>query len=293
MILKAVMRMIRKITLTIISYTVAEVIPSARHWGLCFMYVAWFYVCCLISSAKPLQITSTDALLILFLAVLGLHCCRISLVAERGGYSLVAVLRLLISVASLREHGLEEHGLSSCGRATGHVGSWNRNQTHVPCIGRWIINHWTIREAFISTLRKGKAKRKEKKRLAAFSVTCTRSWVRKGWSQIWRRWIWADFLQTKDTWTVPPANPEWHDWAVLAETSYLPHPSLWNFPEDTKAACSITHRKEGWVRSPANPLREGTQTLQGRFICLSCSWILTYHFLIHIYNPATQSQKEI
>ena len=218
-------------------------------WGhpQCQALRSVFYVCCLISSAKPLQITSTDALLILFLAVLGLHCCRISLVAERGGYSLVAVLRLLISVASLREHGLEEHGLSSCGRATGHVGSWNRNQTHVPCIGRWIINHWTIREALISTLRKGKAKRKRKgkERLAAFSVTCTRSWVRKGWSQIWRRWIWADFLQTKGTWTVPPANPEWHDWAVLAETSYLPHPSLWNFPEDTKAACSITHRKEG------------------------------------------------
>ena len=162
-ILKTVMSVIRKMTLAIISCTVSEVIPSARHWGLCFMYVAWFYVCCLISSAKPLQITSTDALLILFLAVLGLHCCRISLVAERGGYSLVAVLRLLISVASLREHGLEEHGLSSCGRATGHVGSWNRNQTHVPCIGRWIINHWTIREALISTLRKGKAKKKKEK----------------------------------------------------------------------------------------------------------------------------------
>ena len=44
----------------------------------------------------------------LFLAVLGLFCCvGFSLVAASGGYSLVAVLRLLIAVASLvAEHGL-------------------------------------------------------------------------------------------------------------------------------------------------------------------------------------------
>ena len=24
--------------------------------------------------------------------------------------------------------------------------SWTRDQTHVPCIGRWILNHWTMRE---------------------------------------------------------------------------------------------------------------------------------------------------
>ena len=28
-----------------------------------------------------------------------------------------------------------------------HVGSsWTRDRTHVPCIGRWILNHWTTRE---------------------------------------------------------------------------------------------------------------------------------------------------
>ena len=44
----------------------------------------------------------------LFLAVLGLFCCvGFSLVAASGGYSPVAVLRLLIAVASLvAEHGL-------------------------------------------------------------------------------------------------------------------------------------------------------------------------------------------
>ena len=34
-------------------------------------------------------------------------------------------------------------------------GMWNlpraRNQTHVPCIGRWILNHWTTRKALTST----------------------------------------------------------------------------------------------------------------------------------------------
>ena len=41
------------------------------------------------------------------LAMLGLHCCKgFSLVAESRGYSLLAVLRLLIAVASLVERGL-------------------------------------------------------------------------------------------------------------------------------------------------------------------------------------------
>ena len=37
--------------------------------------------------------------------------------------------------------------------APGHVGSsWTGDQTHVPCIGRWILNNWTIREAPSSSL---------------------------------------------------------------------------------------------------------------------------------------------
>ena len=61
----------------------------------------------------------------LFLAELGLCCgTDLSLVATSRGYSLVAVLRLLIAVASLvGEHGLSStqasgaaaRGLSSCG----------------------------------------------------------------------------------------------------------------------------------------------------------------------------------
>ena len=44
----------------------------------------------------------------LFLTVLGLHCCSFfSLVVVSGGYSLVAVLQLLIAVTSL----IVKHGL--------------------------------------------------------------------------------------------------------------------------------------------------------------------------------------
>ena len=59
----------------------------------------------------------------LFLAVLGLCCCMASLVVASGGYSLVAVFRLLIAVTSpLAEHRLMgtpalvvvELGLNSC-----------------------------------------------------------------------------------------------------------------------------------------------------------------------------------
>ena len=53
----------------------------------------------------------------LFLAALGLHrYAGFSLVAVRGGYPLVAVCGLLITVASLAvERGSRARGLSSCG----------------------------------------------------------------------------------------------------------------------------------------------------------------------------------
>ena len=47
---------------------------------------------------------------------------------------------------------VEARGLSSCGAwAQLPHGMWDlssltRDQTHIPCIGRWILNHWTARE---------------------------------------------------------------------------------------------------------------------------------------------------
>ena len=73
-----------------------------------------------------LFIKSLKILLTYLLTVLYLHCCAdFSLVAASRGYSIIAVLRLLIAVASpVGEHGLGsvsfgfralEHMLNSCG----------------------------------------------------------------------------------------------------------------------------------------------------------------------------------
>ena len=69
----------------------------------------------------------------------------ISLAAVSGGYSLIAVHGLLIVVASLvGELGLQDGQASA---VLLHVESpWSRDRTHVPCIDRQILNHWTTRE---------------------------------------------------------------------------------------------------------------------------------------------------
>ena len=101
----------------------------------------------------------------LFLAVLSLRCCSgFSLVVEGAGYSLVAVCRLLIMVASVvvkhmdsRAWTLELWLPGSRAQAPWlcvglvalwHVGSsWTRDWTRISCTGRWILYHWATREA--------------------------------------------------------------------------------------------------------------------------------------------------
>ena len=105
-------------------------------------------------------------LFILFLVVLGLHCCpqtfssasHIEVKEEPGssgskqGLLFIVVYRLLLVVASLavcRLWGTQAsvvmvHGLS-CFTAVGS--SWSRNWTCGPCIGRQILNHWTTRKS--------------------------------------------------------------------------------------------------------------------------------------------------
>ena len=63
-----------------------------------------------------------------FLASLGLHCCMHAFFScsQRG-------LLLQLWCAGLV--------------ATQNVGSsWTKDQTHVPCIGKWILNQWTTRD---------------------------------------------------------------------------------------------------------------------------------------------------
>ena len=110
----------------------------------------------------------------LFLAALGLHCCtRAFSSCGEWGLLFVAVCRLLIAVASLAaEHGLQARGLQQLWLVgsrkqaqqlwpTGLVAPWHmgssqtRDRTHVPCIGRRILNHCATRKApKILTLKK-------------------------------------------------------------------------------------------------------------------------------------------
>ena len=100
----------------------------------------------------------------MFLVMLGLSCCAgFSLVAVSGGYSLTGACGLLISVASFLQSMGSTHGLQWLCllgfraqaqqlwyiglAASWHVGSsWTSDQTHVPCIGSWILYHGTTRE---------------------------------------------------------------------------------------------------------------------------------------------------
>jgi len=73
-------------------------------------------------------------------------CVGLSVVVASRDCFLVVVCRLLIAMASLvAEHELWSAGSVpvvqrlSCPEACG---------SHVPCISRWIHNHWTTREAW-------------------------------------------------------------------------------------------------------------------------------------------------
>ena len=80
---------------------------------------------------------------------------RLSIAVASGGYSQVAVCRLLVVASLVAEHRLYAHGL----QLLWHVGlvalwhvwsSWTRNRTCIPFIGRQTLNHWTTREVLSS-----------------------------------------------------------------------------------------------------------------------------------------------
>ena len=71
----------------------------------------------------------------------------LSLVSQSWGYSLVAVHRPHIALVSLFvEHGLWGAWVTVVMARRCVESSRSRDQTHVLCIGRQILNHWTIRE---------------------------------------------------------------------------------------------------------------------------------------------------
>ena len=85
--------------------------------------------------------------LYLFLTVLGLCGCAwaFSSCGEQGLLFVVVRGHLLLQ-------GMGSRVLGSVVKYTGLVApscvgsSQTRDQTHIPCIGRWILNHWTTRE---------------------------------------------------------------------------------------------------------------------------------------------------
>ena len=106
----------------------------------------------------------------------------LSLVAASGGYSLVAVYRLLIEVASLvAEMGSRAGAVAvaprlwnTCSVVVAHRfillhSMWDLPESGIkpvsPCIGRQILNHWTTREVPIPVLQMRKLRHREKKSL--------------------------------------------------------------------------------------------------------------------------------
>ena len=88
------------------------------------------------------------------MAVLGLRFCAraFSSCGERGPLFIAVRGPLTIAASLLAEHRLQTRRLSNlwlAGRlALRHVGfSQTRARTHVPCIGRQILNHCATREA--------------------------------------------------------------------------------------------------------------------------------------------------
>ena len=86
-------------------------------------------------------------------------CTGFSLVVVSRGYFLLWCVGFSLQwLLLLRSTGSRHVGPSSCGTraqqlwctglvASGHMGSYRtRDQTHVPCIGRRILNHCTTRE---------------------------------------------------------------------------------------------------------------------------------------------------
>ena len=76
---------------------------------------------------------------LLFLAVPGLLVAVASLVTQQGLWSVCASV--------VAAHRLSSHGAWAKSPRGLWTLSQTGDQTHVPCIGSWILNHWTpIRE---------------------------------------------------------------------------------------------------------------------------------------------------
>ena len=121
--------------------------------NMSFYFLLLFRLCFIIFSFEMLKYFFL--MIYLFLATLGLHCCMWAF-TSCGGWELLCSCGAQVS--HCRARALECTGFSCCSSraqwlwheclvAPKHVeSSRTRDWTHVPCIGRWILNHWTTRE---------------------------------------------------------------------------------------------------------------------------------------------------
>ena len=120
--------------------------PHLVTLALIFLYIILFLF---IFSCEGLRFSAGFSLVVAsgdyFLGVVhGLLIVVASLIAERGLNSTQASVVVSPGLQS-KGSGVVEHRLV----AVQHVGpSWIRDWTHVFCIGRWILNHWTTKQAW-------------------------------------------------------------------------------------------------------------------------------------------------
>ena len=103
-----------------------------------------------------------------FLAAVGLHCCPWAFCScgEWGLLFTVATLHLLCVGSLFLSMGSRHIDFGHCSAwapklwhrvlvSLRHVGSsWTKDRTSVPCIARWILNHWTTGEPWHSCFKR-------------------------------------------------------------------------------------------------------------------------------------------
>ena len=119
---------------------------------LCDCHIGkWTIMNWLILTSTLLSLNNLKAFFSYWLHWVFVAVCGPSRVATSGGYYLWGMCFSLRCLLSLQSMGSRAHGLQKLWHmglaAPWHVwSSQTRDQTRVPCIGRWILNHRTTRE---------------------------------------------------------------------------------------------------------------------------------------------------
>ena len=121
--------------------------------------------------------------------------------------------------------------------------SWTRGQSRVPCIGRWMLNHWSTREVLSCTLGKGvNTRRPPSSQSYGFSSSHVWMWEldhKEGWVPkngcFWTVVLVKTLESPLDHKEIKPVNPKGNQpWIFIGGTdTEAEAPILW--PPDTKS----------------------------------------------------------